>query len=132
MAPARRFTVALSVILSCFLGSFAAPVTFAAAPATTIPAPMAAKVTITKHPGTVRRGATASVTIKTAPKASCAITVRYKSGPSTAKGLVSKQANATGVVAWSWKVGTRTTAGSWPVIISCTGHGTAQTVVRVP
>jgi micrococcal nuclease len=74
----------------------------------------------------------ASVTIKTAAKASCSITVRYKSGPSTAAGLVSKQANANGIASWSWKVGTRTTAGSWPVLISGQGQGTAQTVVRVP
>lgn len=128
-----RSTLVLSFLLSCLLGSFATPITHAAS-STTIPvaAPASTKVTITKHPGTVRRGATASVAIKTAAKAACSITVRYKSGPSTAAGLVSKPANAKGVVSWSWKVGTRTTAGSWPVIISCKGQGSAQTVVRVP
>jgi hypothetical protein len=45
---------------------------------------------------------------------------------------VTKRANATGALSWSWKVGTRTTPGSWPVIISCKGHGTAHTAVRVP
>ena len=125
-----RSALVLSLFLSCLLGSLATPPTFAAPAPTSIRAP--AKVTITKHPGTVRRGATASVTIKTAAKASCSITVRYKSGPSTAAGLGSKQANANGVASWSWKVGTRTTAGSWPVIISCKGQGTAQMVVRVP
>lgn len=132
MLRVRRFAVALSLLLSGLLGSFAPSATIAAPSPNTSRAPSRAKITITKHPGTVRRGATASVAIKTAAKASCSITVRYKSGPSTAAGLVSKQANANGVVSWAWKIGTRTTSGNWPVIIACKGQGTAQTVVTVP
>jgi hypothetical protein len=132
MHRVRRFVVALSLLLSGVLTSFTPSATVAAPFPTRILAPSGAKITITKHPGTVRRGATASVAITTAAKASCSITVRYKSGPSKAQGLGPKQANASGVVSWSWKVGTRTTSGSWPVIIACNGQGTAQTVVRVP
>lgn len=130
MLRARRFAAALGLVLSSFFATFASPATFAAP--VTAPAPAKVGITITRHPGSVRRGATAAVTIKTAAKASCSITVRYKSGPSKAQGLGTKQANASGVVAWAWKVGTRTTPGKWPVIISCTGQGTAQTAVVVP
>jgi hypothetical protein len=57
--------------------------------------------------------------------------VRYKSGPSTAAGLIPKTTDANGDVAWSWKVGTRTTPGSWPVTITC-GRAWATTYVIVP
>ncbi len=103
-----------------------------ARPASTpAPAPPAtAGVVITQEPGAVSRGATASVGARTAPRQRCSITVRYKSGRSTAAGLVPKAANDTGNVAWRWKVGTRTTPGSWPVTITC-GHTSATTSVRV-
>lgn len=86
---------------------------------------------IIEAPGTVSRGSTVSVTVKTKPGDRCSITVIYKSGASTAQGLVPKQANDAGTVSWSWKVGTRTTPGTWPVIISC-GSGTVRTSVTVP
>jgi micrococcal nuclease len=132
MLRVRYVAVTLGLVLSSLFGPLASPATFAAPAPTRAPAPAKAGITSTKQPGTVRRGATTSVAIKTAAKASCSITVRYKSGPSTAQGLVTKQADGSGVVSWAWKVGTRTTPGSWPVIISCKGQGTAQTAVRVP
>lgn len=85
---------------------------------------------ITREPGVVRQGGTATVTVKTRPGDRCDITVIYKSGPSTAKGLVAKQADASGFVSWSWTVGSRTTPGSWPVVISC-DSGTVKTQVTV-
>jgi len=42
-----------------------------------------------------------------------------------------KMAPASGALSWSWKVGTNTTRGSWPVVISC-GAATVRTVVTVP
>ena len=106
------------------------------APAPVVPAPGAVAaqpfgITITKPPGTVRRNATASVSVKTDPGASCFITVHYKSGPSNAQGLNPKQANAGGNVSWSWKVGGATTPGTWPITISC-GTQRAATSVTVP
>ena len=128
----RRIT-RLVALIALTLVSLLAPVTPAslAAPASVPTTVRATSVTITKHPGTVRRGATASVAVRTSAKTRCSITVRYKSGPSTAAGLVAKQTDANGRAAWSWKVGTRTTPGSWPVIITCAGV-TARTVVKVP
>jgi len=88
-------------------------------------------VTITRAPGTVRRGATATVAAHTAPSVQCSIVVRYKSRPSKAQGLGPKTADEGGDVAWSWKVGTNTTPGAWPVIITC-GEAAARTEVVVP
>ena len=99
------------------------------APQITLSAPTT--VTITSAPGTVGRGYQASVTVKTQPAASCSISVYYKSGRSVAQGLTTKKASASGVVSWSWKVGTRTTPGSWPVVITC-GGASARTYVTVP
>jgi hypothetical protein len=47
----------------------------------------AADVTITHAPGTVRRGARATVAARAAPGAQCSIVVRYKSGLSRAQGV---------------------------------------------
>src|SRR3990172_8035631 len=59
----------------------------------------------------VSPGDDASITIQTAPNASCSITVIYKSGPSRARGLFPQSADSRGRVAWTWRVGTRTTPG---------------------
>jgi micrococcal nuclease len=61
----------------------------------------------------------ATIQARTAPGANCGITVIYKSGPSVAKGLVPKQADAKGDVAWRWRVGSNTTPGRWPIIVAC-------------
>ena len=63
-------------------------------------------------------GYNAVVTIRTLPYANCEITVEYLSGPSTADGLDDKISNSSGYVSWTWKVGTRATAGSWPVTVT--------------
>jgi hypothetical protein len=60
----------------------------------------------------------------------CSITVYYKSGASRAKGLYSKQP-ARGRVSWTWLVGTRTTPGRWPIVVSCGSVGTLRTSFRV-
>jgi competence protein ComEC len=67
----------------------------------------------------VAKGAFARLVAQTSPGASCSITVYYKSGPSQAAGLDQKKADAQGVVAWSWKVGTKTTSGTWPIYVQC-------------
>jgi len=61
----------------------------------------------------------ATLEIQTTPGATCAITVRYKSGPSRAKGLVPKTADARGRVVWQWRVGSNTTPGQWPINVTC-------------
>jgi hypothetical protein len=66
-----------------------------------------------------RPGTDATIVVATAPNAECTITVIYKSGASRAKGLVPETADAQGKLAWTWRVGTRTTPGTWPIIVTC-------------
>jgi hypothetical protein len=61
----------------------------------------------------------ATLGARTAPGATCDITVIYQSGPSVAKGLVPKQADSRGDIAWRWRVGSNTTPGTWPIIVAC-------------
>ena len=61
----------------------------------------------------------ATLEIQTTPGASCSLTVHYKSGPSRAKGLVPKAADGKGRVARTWRVGSNTTPGKWPIEVSC-------------
>ena len=74
----------------------------------------------------VRAGAYATLTVKVSRAATCSITVNYKSGRSHASGLYPKNSSA-GRVSWRWKVGTRTTPGRWPIVVSCGSVGTLRT-----
>ena len=76
----------------------------------------------------VSPGDDASITIQTAPNASCSITVIYKSGPSRARGLFPQSADSRGRVTWTWRVGTRTTPGRWPIIVTCSAGGRQGTL----
>ena len=66
----------------------------------------------------IAHGANATLVIRTAPGASCMITIYYKSGPSKAQGLGRKTADASGQCSWSWKVGTNTTPGTWSISVT--------------
>lgn len=61
----------------------------------------------------------AMIEVMTAPKARCDIAVLYKSGPSRARGLVPRDADPRGRVSWTWRVGSNTTPGQWPIIVTC-------------
>jgi hypothetical protein len=87
------------------------------------PPPARLALTEVSLTSSVARGATASVSIRTASSARCTIVVTYNSGPSKASGLVPKTATGTGRVTWSWKVGTRTALGRYPIDISCSKAG---------
>ena len=87
------------------------------------PAPQALTLQIVSVTSPVSPGANATLVAKTAPGAQCAITVYYKSGPSSAAGLYPKGADSAGSVSWTWKVGTRTTAGSWRIVVSASLDG---------
>lgn len=88
----------------------------------------AATVRVTKRPGRVSPGDTASVTVVVSPKARCTIGVYYSSSKSEAKGLGAKTAKT---ITWTWTVGSNTKAGTWPVKINCGKSGKAQTNVTV-
>jgi micrococcal nuclease len=98
--------------------------------ATASVAPAQTAVTFVNAPLTVPHGQNATLQVKTAPNTSCSIEVDYKSGPSTAAGLVPKTSDGAGNVSWTWKVGANTTPGAWPITVTC-GGGSAQTHITV-
>lgn len=65
----------------------------------------------------------ATLEIQTTPRASCSITVLYKSGPSKAKGLYPHTADGKGRITWRWRVGSNTTPGRWPIVVRCEKGG---------
>ena len=77
-------------------------------------------------PETIGRNETGTVKIKGKANTEYSITVYYKSGPSTAKGLEAKTSDADGYVSWSWKVGGRTTPGTYKIVVE--GGGEKVTV----
>jgi outer membrane biosynthesis protein TonB len=93
------------------------------------PSPVPIAVTFLNQPSAYP-GQYATLNVRTAPNTSCNIEVDYMSGPSTAQGLVPKTSNGSGYVSWTWKVGTRTTPGQWPISVTC-GDAQAQTYINV-
>lgn len=67
---------------------------------------------------TVKKGNTATVTIKGKPDTVYSIKVKYSSGYSTAKGLEDQTSDSNGVCSWTWRVGGSTKSGSYPITIS--------------
>jgi hypothetical protein len=91
-----------------------------------LPAAATAKVRLVRVTSPISAGAYATLTAAVAPTRRCTITVYYKSGPSRAQGLYPKTPSS-GRVTWTWKVGTRTTPGRWPIVVSCGSAGTLRT-----
>ena len=93
-------------------------------------APAAARVRLVSLTSPTYPGAYASLTARVSPTATCSIAVYYTSGRSRAKGLIPLRRG--GRVSWTWKVGTNTTPGRWPIVVSCGRAGTLTTsfVVR--
>jgi len=74
-------------------------------------------ITIISYPKTARRNETVSVTIQALPNTKYHIVVNYKSGPSKSKDLDEKISDANGIVSWTWKVGAKSTAGTFDIIV---------------
>jgi hypothetical protein len=72
----------------------------------------------------VSAGSEASVTVAVSPAQTCSITVNYKSGPSQSAGLDPQRGTR---ITWTWTVGTNTTPGRWPILVSCARSGSIQT-----
>ncbi len=79
----------------------------------------AVTVRITSLTTPIGRGAIASLHASTRAGALCTITVQYKSGPSKAAGLGPQTAGPSGALLWSWKIGSNTTLGHWPITVRC-------------
>lgn len=69
----------------------------------------------------VKRGSNATLKIKGIPNTEYHISVIYSSKESSAKGLENKISDKNGNVAWTWKIGSNTKSGTYPVTI--TGGG---------
>lgn len=85
-------------------------------------APSQEWIQVLAWPERVGRKETATVTIQALPNTTYSITVNYKSGPSSAKGLEDKTSDGSGQVSWSWKVGGRTSPGTFHITISGGGE----------
>ncbi len=81
---------------------------------------------IISYPKTVRRNEIGTVVIQGKPNTVYSISVYYKSGISKAEGLESKTSDANGKVSWSWKVGSKTSEGTFKIVVS--GGGESKTV----
>lgn len=70
----------------------------------------------------VSPGDTAHISVTAKPNTEYSISVEYSSGYSEAEGLENKTTDSAGRVSWSWKVGTNTYSGEYPITI--TNHET--------
>jgi hypothetical protein len=98
------------------------------------PKPVVLTVRITSVTSPAYRNSYATLGARTHAGARCSIEVDYASGPSSAAGLLDKTATSGGTVGWTWKIGGRTTLGTWPIYVSCAWHGqsaSTQTSFRV-
>jgi hypothetical protein len=89
-----------------------------------LPASAAASVRLSHVTSPVSAGSYATLSVSVSRTATCSITVYYKSGPSHAAGLSPQRGKR---ITWTWKVGSRTTAGRWPINVSCGSAGTLHT-----
>lgn len=83
-------------------------------------------LTVISWPKTISRNETGMVEIQGKPNTTYTIQVYYKSGASTADGLEAKISDDNGYAFWTWKVGGRTSAGAFRIVIS--GGGESKTV----
>ena len=75
-------------------------------------------ITVNSKTGKVFRGQTARISITGKPYTNYSIKVMYSSGYSEAAGLYPKTSDGKGKVIWSWRVGTRTSSGTYKIYIS--------------
>ena len=94
-----------------------------------LPAAAAAKVRLISVTSPVATGSLATLTVAVSPAATCSISVYYSTTASRAHGLSPKHGTR---VSWTWKVGSRTAPGRWPIVVSCGAAGKLKTssVVR--
>jgi micrococcal nuclease len=96
----------------------------------TAPAPAGSashgKVKLLSLTSRVSAGSDATLVVAVPTGTTCSIVVTYESGPSSAAGLYPQRASG-GRIDWTWRVGTRTTPGRWPIDVSCGAAGNLHT-----
>ena len=110
---------------TCWSVALALLTVFTLAPAAS---PQAIVVKLVALTSSVSPGKDATITVSTSANAKCEITVLYKSGPSKAQGLFPKPADSQGRASWTWRVGSNTTPGSWPITVTCSAGGQKGTL----
>ena len=75
----------------------------------------------------VSPNANATLRAKGAPNTEYSISVKYSSGESSAKGLENKKSDASGNVAWTWKVSQNTKAGTYKITVRGGGETVTTT-----
>ena len=91
-----------------------------------VPTAASARVRLVHVTSPISAGGYATLTVRVTPSRTCSIAVYYRTTISHAQGLYPKRPIA-GRVSWTWKVGTRTTPGRWPIVVSCGSAGTLRT-----
>jgi hypothetical protein len=76
----------------------------------------------------VKPGSNASVNVKTLAGAKCDIIVEYNKIKSKDSGLITKNADDFGIVAWAWTVESSVPYGKWPVKITCSRNDKSAVV----
>ncbi|MCL5985705.1 MAG: hypothetical protein M1371_03970 [Actinobacteria bacterium] len=119
------------LLFSLTMGLFPTSAYSAPTKTVTVPVQLAAQsitIQVVSLTSPIYRGYKATLKIKTTPGAYCTITVYYKSGPSTAKGLNPKNADGNGYVSWTWKVGSNTTPGTWSIVVKANANGQTKSM----
>lgn len=80
------------------------------------------KIEIISAPGRVKNGKKATLKFKAKPNTTYKVSVQYKTKASDAKGVGSVTTDAEGYATITWKVGTNTTPGTHPILISGDGQ----------
>ena len=75
-------------------------------------------IKIVTAPGTVKNGKKATLKIKGKPNTKYSVSVQYKTKSADAKGIGSVTSDAEGYAEWTWKVGSNTSEGEHPIIIT--------------
>jgi hypothetical protein len=92
--------------------------------------PVTISVQITSLPASIGHGANATMQARTSPGATCSASVTYHSGTvSSAAGLkTTPVAGSSGIVSWTWKVGSSTKPGSSTATVTCSlgGHSASK------
>jgi hypothetical protein len=89
------------------------------------PLPPPASVSLLNAPLAAHRGRPVVLQARTAPGTTCSIGIGYPSAPS----LDPATADASGAVAWTWRVVGAAPAGTWPVTVTCGGVSAATRLV---
>ena len=76
----------------------------------------------------VNPGNNVTLSVQTAPQASCRITLPYKLGQKKGARLAPTAADSNGLVSWTWRLVPGSISGKWPITVTCTSGGRQGTL----